>query len=1057
MNTRHDHARTVIWVRRLAAITSLTIVLIVGLPFVSYSQSDGPDATPTNPTSLSETLGVSLELISDMLNAGIPIDEINSDTIMRYQHDVPSSLELSESELSQFGQPDVPMAELGIEGVQGIVLDSCNSQYFPFVYLGIKIDIDGSPVPGLSEADISCSEDNVPQTDYFKVTPPQQGGGVRSADIVFLIDVSGSMSAEIAGVRDNVSAFAQALLVSDIDFRLGLVRFGNGSGANPFIFNGGNLTDDVELLRQWISSLSASGGYEPGFLAVRQAIEGMNFRPGSQKVFVLISDEDSDDRSKQQTIDLLIANDVTVHTAVNCSNGFSTGDYCDETSIRGMTGGLLFSVVGPYDQVLDSIASTTADTYLVRYRAANAEINGFERNVVCTISAPVIQGTASCSYTPGAAPSIRLSPATLQLNGTTLSEGTSPTIEAEVLDIVPPLVQATTLYYRRSGSGASYSSVTMATTDGQMYTATIPAVLSPGVDYYVSATDGVLKTSLPSTDPGITPFQIAVLPNVAPNLHQIDVRFDSTAEKLLVAVNASDETNNLVGVNLQWRPLGELLYRGVPMTAIGAGRYVGEIPKNELTSEIQFYVQAADDLGVASTLASADSPFEAYIPCGASPSGLDVCKLEPGDILVKASPAAGDDKSTSSFWIRLGGSYFTHSALYLGIKPDSSDNYRFVPTVAEAQGVAGGIDDVWTTSLIKHQFWTGNHITDWAVVRPDATSEQRDAAITYATMKASEVGVEFAMFSDYSVPPLVIIPIKLDDEKKFYCSKLVWRSYKEAGVSVQRPLLAENWCPPVRINTGFYREMISPEDLYCGSPQVQSKDIENGDRVQRFFFYLYNPFGVMAASEQQSPAHFMLIDAQGRRTGYDAVTQTSVAEIPGTVYSGPDAPVETISFAAGNISDGGIRVMIVGDTSGAYTFEAGILSQGGGHVALEKSTTDGQVNVFALTSDIAELASQDSDPPMIHVTDSVQGSNIVIAIQATDNQNGVADVFYSMDGVSYIEYTGPLTVEAGSVEAVYVIASDTIGNRSGAYRHVLDNGEPIGGSSSTLLLPLIRR
>ena len=45
------------------------------------------------------------------------------------------------------------------------------------------------------------------------------------ADVVFVLDVTGSMQGEIDGVRDGVTRFADDLRDNRIDFRLGLVAF----------------------------------------------------------------------------------------------------------------------------------------------------------------------------------------------------------------------------------------------------------------------------------------------------------------------------------------------------------------------------------------------------------------------------------------------------------------------------------------------------------------------------------------------------------------------------------------------------------------------------------------------------------------------------------------------------------------------------------------------------------------------------------------------------------------------------------------------------------------
>lgn len=208
-------------------------------------------------------------------------------------------------------------------------IDSLNSSLFPFIYSNVSVKFNGNPVSDLTKDDFRVLENNNLQVDYFDVILPKTSGRVRLADIVFLIDCSGSMGGEITGVKSNVNNFANALAASNVDFRLGLVRFGNGSGANPYVFNNGNLTGDISTFQGFVNSLGASGGFEPGFLAIRQAITGFNFRPGAQKVFIIITDEDSDDRNKRQTIDMLVANSITVHTAVDCGYGSSRSDYCD--------------------------------------------------------------------------------------------------------------------------------------------------------------------------------------------------------------------------------------------------------------------------------------------------------------------------------------------------------------------------------------------------------------------------------------------------------------------------------------------------------------------------------------------------------------------------------------------------------------------------------------------------------------------------------------------------------------------------------------------------------
>ncbi|MCJ2556308.1 MAG: hypothetical protein LN415_04280 [Candidatus Thermoplasmatota archaeon] len=81
-------------------------------------------------------------------------------------------------------------------------------------------------------------------------------------------------------------------------------------------------------------------------------------------------------------------------------------------------------------------------------------------------------------------------------------------IEATITDNVG--VESATLYYRKQGD-ATYTSATMSVS-GDTYTATIPAsaVTTDGVEYYISATDGVNVATSPATNPTTSPHEIEV-------------------------------------------------------------------------------------------------------------------------------------------------------------------------------------------------------------------------------------------------------------------------------------------------------------------------------------------------------------------------------------------------------------------------------------------------------------------------------------------------------------------------------------------------------------------
>ena len=482
---------------------------------------------------------------------------------------------------------------------------ACDSRNFPFIYITLKVTEDGQPIDDLTTDNFTVTEDGRLQTDFFDVTPPATSGGVRLADIVFLIDTSGSMGGEITAVKNNCIAFANALASSDVDYRLGLVQFGNSSGANPRIIGGG-LTASAQTFKSWVSGLYASGGYEPGFAAIRMAIQNYNFRPGAQKVFLVITDEDSDDLNKSLTIDLILANQVTVHCAANCSYGKSQSHYCNSTSVRGVSGGLLFGVKGPYDQVLDTIASAVSDTYIVRYKTDNPAMDGQERFVDCTATKGVSSDTVSCTYIPGGAPEIQRTADTLALHGQALVAGSSPTISATVTDAAAPFVQKVTLHVRVTGSGDSYTELTMTHQGGDLYAAAIPGsyvVADKGVDYYIRATDGQVTSSDPSVDPETNPHTLAVDPNYPPVLNHTPPPHAIPGQDVSLLVEIADSTYYLAALHLHYRPYGTLLWQTTSIIYPDPGPTEKSetliIPGSAVPSQgVEYRIEAVDDIGV---------------------------------------------------------------------------------------------------------------------------------------------------------------------------------------------------------------------------------------------------------------------------------------------------------------------------------------------------------------------------------------------------------------------------------------------------------------------------
>ncbi len=579
----------------------------------------------------------------------------------------------------------------GVDGPKteglGIEFVDIAAQNFPYIYLTAQVMQDGRPTNAPAPDDFEIYEDGILQTDQFQVAVPKESGGVRLADIVFLIDTSGSMGGEIAAVRDNCVTFADALAASEIDYRLGLVEFGHSGKDNPGVIGGG-LTADPNLFKQWVSTLTASGSYEPGFEAIRMAIQDYDFRTGAHKVFLIITDEDSDDHNTADTIDLILANNVVVHAAVDCNDGASGPDYCGAGSVREVSGGLLFSVEDDYTAILDEIAETIANTYKLSYRTTNDVLDGVEREVKCTVFDGPNQVDSDyfiCCYTPGAAPKIERTPETLALHEHGVTAGTVVTISACVTDAEAPFVQEVKLYVRPTNT-ANYIEIAMVPVGNDIYTADISAALvqPPGVDYYLRATDGVVTSSDPSVDRDSKPYQLAVLPNNAPVIEHTPAPYWLPTKDVAIHLVAHDTTDSVCAISVSYRREGELRWHEVCVTeGLGVCDVTASVTLPTQTWQacnIEYFIKVTDDANVASVwpVGGADQPHLLQ----SRTFGLDISSVPGGTVV---TPGVG--------------AFFYDEATEVPVEAVPGECYRFVEWTGTAVE-AGKVADAGAASTI---------------------------------------------------------------------------------------------------------------------------------------------------------------------------------------------------------------------------------------------------------------------------------------------------------------------------------------------------------------------
>jgi pimeloyl-ACP methyl ester carboxylesterase len=156
--------------------------------------------------------------------------------------------------------------------------------------------VDGTPVRGLTRDNFQVIEDNC-----LKPYDITTSAGNLGVDLVFVQDLSGSMSGAISGVRNSVLDFAAALRTRGLNVRIGSVGF-SGPGTITTFANQSDcervgpvqdLTAPDTFRTHVAATWYATGGCdtpENALEAVKYAHEHMTWRTGASRVYILITD-----------------------------------------------------------------------------------------------------------------------------------------------------------------------------------------------------------------------------------------------------------------------------------------------------------------------------------------------------------------------------------------------------------------------------------------------------------------------------------------------------------------------------------------------------------------------------------------------------------------------------------------------------------------------------------------------------------------------------------------------------------------------------------------------
>ena len=245
--------------------------------------------------------------------------------------------------------PAAPFSDSGLI----VTIDTIILSNFPSIDLIFQSQIEetGQYLKNLSNENVFFYEDQVKIEDF--TLGKDTSGGVNQADIIFVLDVTGSMSGEIDGVKENIVEFADSLSYQGIDFRLGMVTFLDE------IENIYDFTSDVQLFQQYVNEQYAHGGGDlpENSLEALMAASQFDFRPAANRVFIWITDASYHiNNSYTQLTPQEVVNEMLTHSIVPHGIGRTQYQLDYFNPILFPTGGDFYDIDGNFRDILLEIS-----------------------------------------------------------------------------------------------------------------------------------------------------------------------------------------------------------------------------------------------------------------------------------------------------------------------------------------------------------------------------------------------------------------------------------------------------------------------------------------------------------------------------------------------------------------------------------------------------------------------------------------------------------------------------------------------------------------------------
>ncbi|HEX3031647.1 MAG TPA: carboxypeptidase regulatory-like domain-containing protein, partial [Bacillota bacterium] len=351
----------------------------------SVYNTESVTAAPEAPTRQSSSDGQYAVANPEQYKAAVTVDMQRTKLIKQMQKSLSSGYvttkEATAATVSQIGE---------------VSIETLDSSGFPAIkaYVAVK-DPAGKSLDNIELSAFSVLENH---SDIGKYQPVRGlniealGSSVTKADIVFLVDTTGSMSGEITTVINNLTTFANKLVENNINFRLAGISYGDEVPYRALEnFTPAFDSDDTAAataaanqFKEWVSTLYASGGADTPENPLDAAISAaaLDFRPDAQKIIMLITDADAHVANDYGDSSTTATLSKTLTALTGKTFYYSCPDYYDDQYA------LLGTSLGEYfdsETLLTKLAGEITARYIVSYTSPNPAVDDSTRTALVKV------------------------------------------------------------------------------------------------------------------------------------------------------------------------------------------------------------------------------------------------------------------------------------------------------------------------------------------------------------------------------------------------------------------------------------------------------------------------------------------------------------------------------------------------------------------------------------------------------------------------------------------------------------------------------------------------